>query len=197
MSEIIGTYLSEVDYTTCCVTALHDGSSVALWDHGARVASYLADWIGAHLAQALDSASSATRADAVRHTVCFTLHELIENALKYRCGGELIISVGLTASAVVISISNEIVNLELNTLRTLLQKISAKDPGEGLRLQVEANANPQNGPRTSAGIGYLTLLYDYKISLGWQLTASAVDTTRMTTMAHLPLRTIQEVQDGN
>ena len=71
--------------------------------------------------------------------------------------------------------------------QTFIQKLLTSDPEEFYIQQVEASAMDENAELS--GLGFLTMLNDYKVSLGWQFETSQSDpdVILVTTMAQIPV----------
>lgn len=138
---------------------LFDGPLDLRWHHCASTSDFIADLF------ALPFRGSRQSYREVRHNIGYLVNELIENAVKFREPGEIMIEAAVDVDAFKIKVSN-VVSLERATsFQMLLSDITIGDPGDLLIQRIEANALD---PKTSgSGLGLLTLMSDYGARLAW------------------------------
>jgi hypothetical protein len=101
----------------------------------------------------------------VRHNIGYLTNELIENAVKFRKGGEILVEASLEANRFRAKVSNFIDKIAAERFQHLLSEITTGDPGDRLIEQIEANAAQANA--TGSGLGLLTLMSDYGAHFAW------------------------------
>ncbi|WP_434415573.1 slr1658 superfamily regulator [Nannocystis pusilla] len=99
-------------------------------------------------------------------SVGYVLNELIENAVKFCAGGTVVIDAGVEAGEFVVVVSNQVCGDAVDGLRLKFAELLDGDPAELLMQRVEDNA--ANPDLTTSGLGFLTMLSDYKARLGWR-----------------------------
>lgn len=122
----------------------------------------------------------------------FTLNELIENALKYRQGGAIEISIAHDNSQLLIMVCNSIAPQMVKTLAEKFNVILSVSPEKLLIYQVESNAALK---LNQSGLGLILLRHDYQIKLGWLFNSLTSTMAKLETVAILPFR--QGDQYGN
>lgn len=160
------------------------GSSPAPWALCSLTATFIAECCG-ELFSKVDGGRGPLGRDAIIGAVGFVLNELVENALKYGQHGDINVTVGLGREDIVCIVSNPIAKSAVPALRARLEELVQGDPGELLRRQVEANTT-RDVKSAESGLGYLLLINDYGVHLGWEL--SPVSGNIFSVMARIPLR---------
>src|SRR4029078_4992943 len=107
------------------------------------------------------------------------------NAVKFNQNGDLTVTVGIGREDLVCLVSNQITNSAVPSLREKLLELTQEDPGELLRRQAEANAEASES--VGSGLGYLIIMNDYGVSLGWKLDPISVNSFSIKTMARIPI----------
>jgi hypothetical protein len=159
---------------------LFDGPLELSWHHCATTSDFVADLF------ALRFQSSRNDYKEVRHSIGYLINELIENAVKYRAPGEIIIEASMDAESFKVKISNLVTGETAAGFQALLSEITAGDPGELLIQRIEANATDPK-MRTS-GLGLLTLMNDYGARLAWIFSpAGESDRIFLETYASIPV----------
>jgi len=123
--------------------------------------------------------------EEVSGAVSYILNELVENAVKFNQNGDINVTVGIGREDLVCLVSNQIMSSTVPKLREKLTELATEDPGELLRRQAEENA--ENADNEGSGLGYLIIMNDYGVSLGWKLDSVSPNTVCIKTMARLPI----------
>lgn len=163
MDGIIGEYREPTDAGPRVTLVFYPGAFPVKWNQ----CSVAADFFAEYFADVGDAglAEEAARRDFVG-SVGYVLNELIENAVKFCAGGTVVIDAGVEAGEFVVVVSNQIVADSVERLRLKFGELLSGDPQELLLQRVEENAaNPELG---TSGLGFLTMLSDYKARLGWR-----------------------------
>lgn len=137
---------------------LFDGPLDVCWKHCAITSDFVAEFV------ALRYRTSRSLYKEVRHNVGYLTNELIENAVKFRTAGEIVVEVSIATNAFRAKVSNFIDEDTAERFRHLLSEITAGDPGELLIERIEANAT---GSGAGSGLGLLTLMSDYGAHFAW------------------------------
>jgi hypothetical protein len=138
---------------------LFDGPLDLSWHHCATTADFIADLF------ALRFQSSRNDYNEVRHSIGYLVNELIENAVKFRAPGEIMIEASIDSESFKVKVSNVVDGETASGFQSLLSEITVGDPGDLLIQRIEANAT---GPETAtSGLGLLTLMSDYNARLAW------------------------------
>ncbi|WP_246703164.1 ATP-binding protein [Rhizobium sp. SG741] len=138
---------------------LLDGPLRLAWRHSAITSDFIAETI------ALGFRSSERHYKTIRHDIGYLTNELIENAIKFRASGEIVIEALTDAHNFRMRIANFVDDDTTARFQQLLSRVIAGDPNELLIEQIEAAA--LEGGNTS-GLGLLTLMSDYQVHLAWR-----------------------------
>jgi hypothetical protein len=149
------------------------------WAHCSLTADFVSDLFAGLAARANVAESSA------RHSIGYLANELLENAVKFRAPGDVVLSASLDGADFAMSISNFTTPEMANGLEKLIADITSRDPGELLLERMELNA--EDPESTGSGLGLLTLVNDYGVRLGWTIEKQAAGTIQVRTIANFTL----------
>jgi hypothetical protein len=184
VSEIIGSFSLDSSFDEHLSLTLSPDSFVANWSLCSRTAMFLAERIEPLLPET-DYADRRIRREEVSGAVGYILNELVENAVKFNQSGNINVSLGSGREGLICLVSNQITNASVPELREKLREITTGDPEKLLRRRAEENAEDEG--REGSGLGYLSIINDYGVSLGWKLDSVSSSTVRIQTMARLPV----------
>lgn len=159
---------------------LADGPIDLSWHHCGTTSEFLGEFFG------LSHARSAQAYDEARHSIGYLVNELLENAVKFRAPGDVVIDSSLEGGRFEVKVVNLISRETAERFAVLLAELTARDPGELLIERIEANAADSSS--NGSGLGLLTLMSDYGARLGWTFHDTAEDgQVRLETFASLEL----------
>lgn len=170
--------LTEFRFSSAARLKLHDGPLNLGWRHSGRTSDFIADTM------AMPFLASTTAHKEIHHAIGYMSNELIENAVKFRRPGTIVIEACILADVFMMRVGNEIDIETSRRFRTILLQMLSLDPGELLIRQIEANAASND---SGSGLGLLTLLSDYGAKMGWVFETSTEDSVTLTTTASLSL----------
>lgn len=159
---------------------LADGPLELSWQHCSTTADFIGEFF------ALRQQGTGRNYNDARHSIGYLLNELLENAVKFRAPGDIVLQTGLDDDRFTAKVTNVINDATSERFKLLLEEITSRDPGELLIERIEANAEDVGS--SGSGLGLLTLMNDYGVSLRW--TFSPLDAgggTRLETYAALDL----------
>jgi len=157
---------------------LSEGPLELRWSHCSLTADFVADLFAGLAARA------QIDADGARHTIGYLANELLENAVKFRAPGDIVVEAALDGAEFTLVISNYATAEMANGLKGLIEEITSRDPSDLLIERMERNAEDPDS--TGSGLGLLTLVNDYGVRLGWTIEPQA-------TGASVHIRTIANV----
>jgi len=159
---------------------LFDGPLDLSWRHCATTSDFIADLF------ALRFRSSRNDYIEVRHSIGYLVNELIENAVKFRAPGDIVIEASMDSECFRLKVSNDVDGKNASEFRDLLADITVGDPRDLLIQRIEANAASPDVSRS--GLGLLTLMSDYGARLAW-IFSSADESDRicLETYASIPI----------
>jgi hypothetical protein len=128
------------------------------WKHCAMTSDFVAEFV------ALRYRSSRNLYKEVRHNVGYLTNELIENAVKFRASGEIVVEASISSNNFRTKVTNHVDKETAEQFQHLLSEITAGEPGDLLIKRIEANAM---GTGSGSGLGLLTLMSDYGAHFAW------------------------------
>jgi hypothetical protein len=174
------TNVSSVRLATGSTLTLAEGSLGLSWHHCSTTSEFLGEFY------ALRGAENDLEYNEARHSIGYLVNELLENAVKFRSPGDILIETALEQGCFEIRVSNLIDAATADRFKALLADVTTRDPGELLIERIEANA--VDAAFNGSGLGLLTLMSDYGARLGWTFhQAAAGEPIRLDTYAALKL----------
>lgn len=137
---------------------LKDGPLQLGWKHSGMTSDFIAE------VMALPYSRSSKDYLHAHHDIGYLSNELIENAVKFRQPGEILIEASISNGTFLIRVKNTIDGATSSRFQQLLHRLQSKDPGELLLEQIETNAI---SAASGSGLGLLTLLSDYDAKMAW------------------------------
>lgn len=159
---------------------LSEGPLELSWHHCSTTSDFLGDFF-ANLAR-----KSNADYNEARHSIGYLVNELLENAVKFRTPGDIVVDTAFDDGTFEIRVSNFVGDDTAKHFQGLLAEITSRDPGELLIEKIEKNAaDPLS---SGSGLGLLTLMSDYGVRLGWKFFRDApTGPIRLETYAALSL----------
>lgn len=167
MDGIIGEYREPTEAGPRVTLVFYPGAFPVKWNQCSVTADFFAEYFAA--VHECGLAEEADRRDFVG-SVGYVLNELIENAVKFSAGGTVVVDAAVEAGEFVVVVSNQIAATKVDGLRDKFGELVDGDPQELLLRRVEENA--MNPEISTSGLGFLTMLSDYKAKLGWRFDAA-------------------------
>lgn len=159
---------------------LADGPLDLSWHHCSTTSEFLGEMF------ALRVAASSHDYNEARHSIGYLVNELLENAVKFRSPGDIIVESSFASGLFEIRITNLIGEETSTRFKDMLAEITSRDPGDLLIERIEANA--ADASSRGSGLGLLTLMSDYGVRLGWTFAPGSDDRSiRLQTCAALKL----------
>ena len=159
---------------------LFDGPIDLSWRHCATTSDFIADLF------ALRFQSSRNDYMEVRHSIGYLVNELIENAVKFRAPGEIVIEASMDSECFKLKVSNDVDGENASEFQSLLAAITVGDPQDLPIQRIEAKA--ANADVARSGLGLLTLMSDYGARLAWIFSsADERDRICLETYASIPI----------
>jgi hypothetical protein len=163
---------------------LFDGPLDLSWHHCATTSDFLAELFS------LRVRSSRNDYKEVRHSIGYLVNELIENAVKFRAPGTIMIEASMDSESFKVKVSNVVDGETASEFQTLMTELTVGDPGELLIQRIESNAADPDA--SGSGLGLLTLMSDYDARLAWIFSpADESDRIFLETYASIPVSQIQ------
>jgi hypothetical protein len=157
---------------------LVDGPLDLSWHHCTTTSDFLGEFF------ALQRQGNASQFNEARHGIGYLANELLENAIKFRHPGTILVECSLEEAHFEIKVTNRVSAETATRFGAILDELTSRDPGELLIERIEANAADSSS--SGSGLGLLTLMNDYGAELGW-LFSPEEDAVRLETYAGLDL----------
>ncbi|TYC64471.1 ATP-binding protein [Rhodobacterales bacterium] len=164
--------------TRFCLTLMAEPLELS-WHHSGVTSDFMGEYFSRACTKGIDPLDA-------RHSISYMINEILENAIKFRHGGDVEISGSLEAETFEVRVVNVIDEETARTFRGHLNDLLERDPGELLLERIEANALDPDS--SGSGLGLLTLMSDYGAKMGWSFAPGRVtEGVELTTIASLRL----------
>ena len=122
--------------------------------------------------------------DAAENSISFVLNELIENTAKYSNTTDTAVRVRvrLLESTIQLEVSNAVSAELADGFLASMREVLAGNTEELYLSKLEANLGEA---RRDSGLGFLTLINDYQIGLGFKFEKTGADICRITVQANM------------
>ena len=199
MNQIFGDYLeelsSEFDSLEMSFTP-NDRSIKQRWKNNRLSAQFIAEYFSAFLPVDEDDSKGARRIVESKGAVSYVANELIENAMKFnneesnfkiKIGIYFLkyVSIKNTEITALLFATNSVTPQGVDKFQTFLAELLAADPEELYVTQVEKSMEEEHNE--ASGLGFLTMINDYSVKLGWKFETIGTDLPihTVTTMARV------------
>lgn len=120
--------------------------------------------------------------DAAENSISFVLNELLENTAKYSNTPEKGVKVHLQLleKHIVLEVSNFVTPELASGFQASMREVLASNAEELYIKKLEANVDRS---KSDSGLGFLTLINDYKVGLGFKFETTRPDLCRITVQA--------------
>ena len=185
MNESIGEFRELGGGDVRVALVFFPGDFSVRWSQCSATADFFAEYFAA--VQTCRADDEGARADFIG-TVSYIVNELVENAVKFSVGETVEVTVAIEDAELVTVVANQVLAATMEPLVEKFRELVSGDPQEMLFARVEANAeNPEAG---ASGLGFLTMMADYGVKLGWRFAAvhDNPNNVLLKTMARLQVR---------
>ena len=182
---ILGEYRDAVEGTAVTESTVHLKSD-DLFQNWRRV-SLSADFIARYYSYFFpykEKAQEILDRESAENSISFVLNELIENTAKYSDAGkkEVEITIWMLGTFVLFNISNFVKEELAGSFLKVAREILDSDPEELYIKKLEKNIEETTG---GSGLGYLTLINDFGVALGFRLEKMGQDLVKVTVQAKM------------
>ena len=188
MAQIFGEFIEDFSDRSEFLVLGFSPSSLPIqtrWKTNGLSADFLGDYVRNFFPG--DTSAAQNKQAEVRSAVSFIANELLENAMKYsdkNVDQPINLEVHLFSNRLMFLSKNSLHHDAIASFQTYLQEITTGNIDERYINQVEKGA--ANDDASSSGLGYLTMIMDYKVILGWKFEKTD-NNINVTTMVQLPL----------
>ena len=141
------------------------------WRNNGLSADFLGDYATTFIP--VDADESDDRHKEIRHAVSYIANELLENAMKYHlrdCDVPIEVHMELSAARIAVRVSNAIGRDQAARYRAFADSLGSEDPGTLLMSRLEGGLDADE-----SGLGLLTMMNDYNVSLDLQFRPIGAD----------------------
>jgi hypothetical protein len=184
-SEVVGEYREDISEKTLSESSVSMQSD-DLYRNWRRV-SLSSDFFGKYYSYFFpyqEKALKTVSRDEAENSISFVLNELVENTAKYSNTGDksVQIYVRLLDNELLFDVSNFVDEKVAGSFIALAREIINGDPEELYMKRLEKNIEDEKG---DSGLGYLTLINDYKVTLGFKFDKVDRDVVQVTVQAKM------------
>ena len=125
--------------------------------------------------------------DTAENSISFVMNELIENTAKYSDAVDksVQVDVALFEDLLVFQVSNQVLEETAQSFISMSQELMSGDPEELYVKKLEENVELES---SGSGLGFLTLMNDYGVRLGFRFKKNGDSAYCITVQAKLPCR---------
>lgn len=158
------------------------------WRNNGLSADFLADYLMAFFPENGSFSHINTPANEIKSAVSYIANELLENAMKFNCNRSpepIVIQLQVLRDRLIFTMTNSIESQKVSPFQTFLEELIAADPQKLYVSMLEKSAIDSD--RFESSIGYLTMITDYGVKLGWKFENRSADpdVAMVTTMVKL------------
>ncbi len=150
---------------------LKEGPLDLAWHHAGTTSEFLGEML------ALRGTKTGLNYRETRHSIIYMVNELLENAIKFHCPGDIELRCGLEGDTFELAVMNRTEPTTAAKFQTVLAELTTRDPGELMIERIEANAADETS--SASGLGILTLMNDYGVRMGWHFSDILEDGTML------------------
>ena len=183
--EILGTYQEGPAEKPLSETALHLASTDMLqhWRRVSLSSDFLAKYYSFYFPYR-EKAKGRISRETAENSISFVLNELIENPAKYSNTAETAVRVRvlLLEGAILLEVSNSVSQALADEFLASMREVLSGNSEELYISRLESNLQKA---KSDSGLGFLTLINDYKIGLGFRFEKTGREVCRVTVQADM------------
>jgi len=184
-TEILGTFKEQPADPVTSEAALHLSCTDMLqhWRRVSLSSDFLAKYYSFYFPYR-EKAKGRISREAAENSISFVLNELIENTAKYSNTADTAVRVRvlLLERTIQLEVSNAVTAALAEEFQASMREVLAGDTEQLYISKLEANLQ---GARSDSGLGFLTLINDYQIQLGFKFEKTGNDICRITVQASM------------
>jgi hypothetical protein len=184
-TQTLGRYQEEVQGNPLSETALHLSSTDMLqhWRRVSLSSDFLAKYYSFYFPYR-EKAKGRISREAAENSISFVLNELIENTAKYSNTPQTAVRVRvlLLERTILLEVSNSVTAALADEFLATMREVLSANTEELYLRKLEANLEKT---RSDSGLGFLTLINDYQVALGFKFEKTGADVCRITVQANM------------
>jgi hypothetical protein len=146
------------------------------WRNNGLSADFLADYLMTFFPENCSFSQNHSSAVEIKSAVSYIANELLENAMQFTCNlsvDPIMIQLQVMTDQLIFKTTNSIKSQAIESFQAFLVQLLESDPQELYVSLLEKSA--RDGDRFESHIGYLTMITDYGVKLGWKFDRSSTD----------------------
>jgi hypothetical protein len=184
-TETLGTFQERPAEKPASEASLHLASTDMLqhWRRVSLSSDFLAKYYSFYFPYR-EKAKGRISRETAENSISFVLNELIENTAKYSntADTEVRVRVLLLQRTILLEVSNAVTAKLADEFRASMREVLAGNTEELYLAKLEANLQEA---RSDSGLGFLTLINDYQVQLGFKFERTGTDICRITVQASM------------
>jgi hypothetical protein len=184
-TETLGTFQERPAEKPASEASLHLASTDMLqhWRRVSLSSDFLAKYYSFYFPYR-EKAKGRISRETAENSISFVLNELIENTAKYSntADTEVRVRVLLLQRTILLEVSNAVTAKLADEFRASMREVLAGNTEELYLARLEANLQEA---RSDSGLGFLTLINDYQVQLGFKFERTGTDICRITVQASM------------
>lgn len=184
-TETLGAFIEQPAEPVASETALSLSSTDMLqyWRRVSLSSDFLARYYSFYFPYR-EKAKGRISREAAENSISFVLNELIENTAKYSNTPDtgVRVRVLLLERTILLEVSNSVTEALADEFLASMREVLAGNTEELYLRKLEANLEQA---RSDSGLGFLTLINDYQIALGFKFEKTGADVCRITVQADM------------
>jgi hypothetical protein len=184
-TQTLGTFQEQPREAPLSETSLHLASTDMLqhWRRVSLSSDFLAKYYSFYFPYREKAKGKISR-ETAENSVSFVLNELIENTAKYSNAADTAVRVRvlLLERSILLEVSNAVTEALADEFMASMREVLAGNTEELYLRKLETNLEQT---RSDSGLGFLTLINDYQVGLGFKFEKTGADVCRITVQADL------------
>ncbi len=189
MARIFGNFIAQKEESCEHLKIVFSPTAIPIqqrWRNSGLSADFLADYLTTFF-PGEDQASTERQAE-IKDAVSYIANELLENAMKFSYAPSqhaIGLEVYLEVDTISLYVTNSLDPHAIEAFQQVIQRLLTEDIEALYMEQFMRNAEEETEP--GSGVGYLTMLQDYRATLAWKFEPLAEDdnVVTVTTMVRL------------
>jgi hypothetical protein len=139
------------------------------WRNNGLSADFLADYLSTYFPGDEDEPIALQKNFEIKFAVSYIANELLENAMKYcdkTTQHPITMSLQFNWEEIRVLIKNSVGISEAKNFKSFINELLSSHPYDFYMRQLEKNA--ENNNDGSYGLGFLTIINDYNVKIGWK-----------------------------
>ncbi len=158
------------------------------WRNNGLSADFVANYLASFFPVNEHNPSSLSRQVSLKGAVSYIANELLENAMKFHeemAQSPITFGIHLLGETVILFSTNCITQKTIKSLQDAIEELLSSDSANLYINKMERLAEQED--KLESGLGFITIMHDYEVTMGWKIEASLLDSdlSTLTTMVQI------------